>query len=128
MTANYFHYSGWTPYRFSSGRLSFSFPSDALYSAVRCAARKPCALLCVSRAHVSGLLRRRLSNHLIVFLVFWGFFGVLALPFDRIRAENEYPATAKKALIIVGGSDALMILGLALIWRLTGTSAWIKST
>ena len=64
------------------------------------------------------------SNHLLVFMVFWGF---LALPLYLLigcgRAEGT-PSTAKKALIIVGGSDALMILGIAVTWRLAG-SLWM---
>jgi len=35
--------------------------------------------------------------------------------------KKNTPYTAKKAFIIIGGSDALMLLGLAFIWRLAGT-------
>ena len=61
------------------------------------------------------------ANHLILFLVFWGFLGLLLyLLVSRGEKENT-PATAKKAFIIIGGTDALMLLGAAVIWRLSGT-------
>jgi len=61
------------------------------------------------------------ANHLIVFLVFWGFLAFLLYLLIGFGQKSGTPATAKKALLIVGGSDALMLLGLALIWRLTGS-------
>jgi NADH:ubiquinone oxidoreductase subunit 5 (subunit L)/multisubunit Na+/H+ antiporter MnhA subunit len=61
------------------------------------------------------------SNHLIVFLVFWGFLGLLLYLLIGFGQKQRTPQTAKKALIIVGGTDALMILGIAIVWKLVGT-------
>lgn len=61
------------------------------------------------------------SNNLVLLMVFWGFLGLgLYLLIDFGNKERT-SATAKKAFIIVGGSDALMILGLALIWKMKGS-------
>ena len=48
------------------------------------------------------------SNHLIVFLVFWGFLGILLYLLIGFGQKQRTPQTAKKALIIVAGTDALM--------------------
>lgn len=56
----------------------------------------------------------------LVFLVFWGFLGVLLYLLIGYGQTPGTSAAAKKALIIVGGSDALMILGVVLLTRLTG--------
>ncbi len=61
------------------------------------------------------------ANHLVILLVFWGFLAFLLYILvgfgDRVRT----PATAAKALIIIGGTDALMILGIGLVGKLAGT-------
>ncbi|MFH1784595.1 MAG: proton-conducting transporter membrane subunit [bacterium] len=61
------------------------------------------------------------SNNLILFIVFWGFLGILLYLLIGFGQKENTPATAKKAFIIIGGSDALMLLGLALIWRIAGS-------
>ncbi len=61
------------------------------------------------------------ANNLILFLVFWGFLGLLLYLLIGYGRKERAPATAKKAFIIIGGSDALMLLGIALLWRMTGT-------
>ncbi len=61
------------------------------------------------------------SNHLIVFLIFWGFLGLLLYLLISFGQKERTPQTAKKALIIVAGTDVLMMLGLGLVWKLTGT-------
>ena len=61
------------------------------------------------------------SNHLIVFLVFWGFLGILLYLLIGFGQKQRTPQTAKKALIIVAGTDALMMLGMAIVWKLTGS-------
>jgi formate hydrogenlyase subunit 3/multisubunit Na+/H+ antiporter MnhD subunit len=61
-----------------------------------------------------------LANNLILLLVFWGFLGLtLYLLINRGEANPE--AAAKKTFIIVGGSDALMLLGIGIIYYLSGT-------
>jgi formate hydrogenlyase subunit 3/multisubunit Na+/H+ antiporter MnhD subunit len=61
------------------------------------------------------------ANHLIVFIVFWGFLGPLLYLLIQFGETPRTAATAKKAIIIVGGTDAFMILGIALIVTLTGS-------
>ncbi len=61
-----------------------------------------------------------LANNLILLLVFWGFLGLTLYLLIGIGGSEATPA-AKKTLIIVGGSDALMILGVGIIWLLTGS-------
>ncbi|MCF7907740.1 MAG: hypothetical protein K9L86_02550 [Candidatus Omnitrophica bacterium] len=60
------------------------------------------------------------ANNLILFMVFWGFLGLLLYLLIGFGKKDNSSATAKKAFIIIGGTDALMLLGVALIWKLTG--------
>jgi len=61
------------------------------------------------------------SNNLIVLMVFWGFLGLLLYLLIGTGTKERTPATAKKAFIIIGGTDAFMLLGLAFIWHLSGS-------
>jgi len=61
-----------------------------------------------------------LSNNLILLLVFWEFLGLTLFLLINMGGEGAAKA-ARKSLLIVGGSDALMILGVALIYLKTGT-------
>lgn len=61
------------------------------------------------------------SNNLIVLVVFWGFLGLTLYLLIGFGDKERTQATAKKTFIIVGGADALMILGLALVWHIAGT-------
>ena len=61
-----------------------------------------------------------LSNNLLLFLIFWGILGLTL--YKLIRGNDQASsAAAKKTLIIIGASDGIMILGIAIIWRITGT-------
>jgi len=61
-----------------------------------------------------------LSNNLLLFLICWGILGLTL--YRLIRGNDEKSsAAAKKTLIIIGASDGIMILGIAIIWRITGT-------
>ncbi len=59
------------------------------------------------------------SNNIILFMVFWGFLGMLLYLLIGFGKKAQTQATAKKAFIIIGGTDALMLLGVAFIWALT---------
>ena len=61
-----------------------------------------------------------LSNNLLLFLICW---GILGLTLYKLIQGNDQAssAAAKKTLIIIGASDGIMILGIAIIWRVTGT-------
>ena len=61
-----------------------------------------------------------LANNLILLLVFWGFLGVTLFLLINM-GEKDSETVAKKTFIIVGGSDALMLLGIGIIYYLTGT-------
>ncbi len=61
-----------------------------------------------------------LSDNLLLFIGFW---GVLGLTLYKLISghDEESSATAKKTLILIGASDSIMILGIAIVWRLTGS-------
>jgi len=60
-----------------------------------------------------------LSNNLILLLVFWGFLGLTL--YLLINFGEDASSAAKKTFIIVGGSDCFMLLGIGIIYHLTGT-------
>ncbi|MBN1108073.1 MAG: hypothetical protein JXR66_11385 [Bacteroidales bacterium] len=60
------------------------------------------------------------ADNLLLFLTFWGILGLTL--YKLIEAKNEESsATAKKSLILIGASDSIMIIGIAILWRLSGT-------
>ncbi|MBE0713475.1 MAG: complex I subunit 5 family protein [Candidatus Aminicenantes bacterium] len=66
------------------------------------------------------------------FLVFWGLSGLTLYGFALLGRGENAASTAKKTFIIVGGSDAFLILGLALAgvtsgWSLVGTTVPMSS-
>ncbi len=61
-----------------------------------------------------------LSDNLLLFLTFWGILGITL--YKLIPGYNEESsATAKKTLILIGASDTIMIIGIAIVWKLTGS-------
>jgi len=64
-----------------------------------------------------------LANNLILLVVFWGFLAALLYLLVTLRQTGRASASAKKALIIIGGTDALMIFGIGLLWKISGTFA-----
>ncbi|MDP3143048.1 MAG: proton-conducting transporter membrane subunit [Candidatus Omnitrophota bacterium] len=63
-----------------------------------------------------------LANNLILLLILWGFLGLtLYLLININRGSEDSALAAKKTFIIVGGSDALMLLGIGIIYYLTQT-------
>lgn len=63
------------------------------------------------------------ANNLIVLAVFWGFLAGLLYLLVSIQGVGRAAASAKKALIIIGATDALMVFAIGLIWKITGTFA-----
>ncbi len=61
-----------------------------------------------------------MANHLVVLLVFWGMLAV-TLYLLVLTGGEKASASAKKTLIIVGGTDALMLLGIILIYAMKST-------
>jgi len=60
------------------------------------------------------------SDNLLLFLTFWGILGLTLYKLIEGKDE-ESSATAKKSLILIGASDSIMIIGIAILWRITGT-------
>ncbi|MCE5346685.1 MAG: hypothetical protein LLG13_10415 [Bacteroidales bacterium] len=61
-----------------------------------------------------------LSDNLILFLTFWGILGLTL--YKLISSyDEESSATAKKTLILIGASDSIMIIGIAILWKITGS-------
>ena len=69
---------------------------------------------------IGGACGAILANNLILLLVFWGFLGLTLYLLIGIGGP-EASSAAKKTLIIVGGSDCLMILGIGIVWLLSGS-------
>ena len=66
------------------------------------------------------------ANDLLVLLTFWGFLGGTLYLLVNIQGTDKASAAAKKALIVIGGTDAVMLFGIALIWNITGTFSMDK--
>jgi len=69
---------------------------------------------------IGGACGAILANNLVLLLVFWGFLGLTLYLLIGIAGPDAARA-AKKTLIIVGGSDSLMILGIGIVWLLSGS-------
>ena len=65
-----------------------------------------------------------LSINMVSFLIFWGMAGLSVYLFGLLGKTADSPQTAKKTFIILGGSDALLIFGLAILWVLKPESNW----
>ena len=62
-----------------------------------------------------------LANDLLFLLVCWGFLGLTLYMMAGIAGPGAAEA-ARKSLMIIGGSDALMLFGIVIYWHLTGTT------
>jgi len=67
------------------------------------------------------------ANDLVAFMVFWGLLAVTLYLLVNMQGGDQAAGAAKKALIIVGGTDALLIFGMALVWSLTGSLGMDKA-
>jgi formate hydrogenlyase subunit 3/multisubunit Na+/H+ antiporter MnhD subunit len=61
-----------------------------------------------------------LADNLLLFLSFWGVLGITLYKLICSRDEAA-SAAAKKTLILIGASDSIMIAGIAILWKITGT-------
>lgn len=61
-----------------------------------------------------------MADNLLLFLVFWGILGITLYKLIQ-GSDEESSATAKKTLIMIGASDSIMIIGIAIVWKITGT-------
>jgi formate hydrogenlyase subunit 3/multisubunit Na+/H+ antiporter MnhD subunit len=62
-----------------------------------------------------------LANDLLFLLVCWGFLGITLYLMAGIAGPGAAHA-ARKSLMIIGGSDALMLLGITIYWQLAGST------
>lgn len=61
-----------------------------------------------------------LASHLLLFIFFWGILGLsLYKLIPNVDAESS--AASKKTLIMIGSSDGIMILGIAVLFKISGT-------
>jgi formate hydrogenlyase subunit 3/multisubunit Na+/H+ antiporter MnhD subunit len=65
------------------------------------------------------------SVNSISLLIFWGLTGITLYLFTILGSTKDAPDTAKKTMVIVGGSDVFLILGLILIWFMRSAKNWI---
>jgi len=65
-----------------------------------------------------------LSDHMILFLIMWGLAGLALYLFALLGRSSETPQMAKKTFILVGGSDAFLIMSLAMMWVLQPAADW----
>ena len=63
------------------------------------------------------------ANDMTVFIVFWGILAALLYLLVNLSGTEASGAAAKKALIIIGATDALMLFGMCLIWSLSKSFA-----
>lgn len=61
------------------------------------------------------------SNNLLLLIVFWGFLGAVLYLLIDFGQTKRTTYTAKKAFIIIGGTDAVMLLGLGLVRMLSNS-------
>jgi len=62
-----------------------------------------------------------LANDLLLLLVCWGFLALMLYLMAGISGPGAAEA-ARKSLMIIGGTDALMLLGIVIYWQLTGST------
>jgi formate hydrogenlyase subunit 3/multisubunit Na+/H+ antiporter MnhD subunit len=71
---------------------------------------------------LAGAYGAVLANDLIVLLAFWGWLGLTLYMLVGVGGPKA-SAAAKKTMIIVGGTDALLVLAVAIVWVLTGSTS-----
>jgi len=61
-----------------------------------------------------------MADNLLLFIFLW---GILALTLYKLipQHDEESSAAAKKTLIMIGSSDGIMIMGIAIVYQLTGS-------
>ncbi|MBU1853358.1 MAG: hypothetical protein KJ957_04890 [Candidatus Omnitrophica bacterium] len=69
---------------------------------------------------IGGSILTAVSNNIVVFLAGWGFLGLTLYLLINIAGPRS-AGTSKKTFIIIGGSDALMIMGFGIVWLIAGS-------
>ncbi|NOQ21953.1 MAG: hypothetical protein GQ565_04795 [Candidatus Aegiribacteria sp.] len=69
------------------------------------------------------------STTFVLLLVLWGFLGLMLYLLISFGNNEGTPESARKSLVIIGGTDVLLLLGIVLIWRIvsgdTGLSGFL---
>ena len=68
-----------------------------------------------------------LSDHAIVFIIFWGLSGLMLYLFNLLGRGEDTPESARKTFFLIGGSDALLILGFVLMGISLPDAEWSLS-
>ena len=66
------------------------------------------------------LFRSVISDHLLFFIFCWGVLGITLYKLIK-GSDEEGAAAAKKTLIVVGASDTIMLLGIAIVHKMVGS-------
>ncbi|RKY28218.1 MAG: hypothetical protein DRP61_02295 [Candidatus Omnitrophota bacterium] len=61
------------------------------------------------------------SSNFVLILIFWGFLGLSLFSLINLDRTSQQADTAKKTFIIVGGSDAFLLLGFLILTYLSGS-------
>lgn len=104
--------------------LSFIILIFSLKGVVKQAERQFFILFPFTVAFCNGVI---LSDHALSFLIFWGLSGVVLYFFNLLGTTKEAPRSALKTMLIVGGSDALLIMGFVLLYAVNPNSVWAIS-
>jgi len=65
-----------------------------------------------------------LSEHALSFLIFWGLSGLTLYLFGTLGNTQDAPQAAKKTFIIIGGSDAFLLMALIIMWLISPATGW----
>ena len=65
-----------------------------------------------------------LSEHALSFLIFWGLSGLTLYLFGTLGKTHDAPQAAKKTFIIIGGSDAFLLMALIIMWVISPATGW----
>ena len=66
------------------------------------------------------------AANFLILLIFWGLLGLLLYLMIAFGRKEGTPATARKALIIVGATDVLLLFGIVLVWKITNGSSGLQ--
>ena len=61
------------------------------------------------------------TDNAVMFLILWGLLGITLFLLVNQAGTDAAATAAKKALIIIGGTDSLLIAGFALLWLVRGS-------
>ncbi|MBC8384916.1 MAG: hypothetical protein H8E57_05310, partial [Candidatus Cloacimonetes bacterium] len=76
---------------------------------------------------VGGAFGAVLADSLIFFILFWGLLGLTL--YKLIKGyDEESSSAAKKSLIMIGASDSILILGIAILFKMTNSYSMSEIT